>query len=202
MSQITEATLAQKLEALLFLSGEELSYKKLMSTLKISLEELTLAKTALQTTLAERASALALVDSGKALRLVVGSACQELGETLVGAELETNLTKAALEVLAIVVYRAPIARADIDSLRGVNSQYTLRNLLLRGLIDRSGNPHDARGYVYTPSMNFLTTLGMKSTSELPDFLTLSQDPRLQVLGETAAEEESEAVTQEATKETT
>jgi segregation and condensation protein B len=97
---------------------------------------------------------------------------------LAKSELQEGLSKAALEVLAIVAYLAPVARAQIDAIRGVNSHFTLRNLSLRGLLDRSGNPKDARGYVYEPSMNFLTTLGLNNIEKLPNYTALRHDERL------------------------
>jgi len=52
------------------------------------------------------------------------------------AELRQRLTDAAIETLAIVTYKQPVSRAEIEAIRGVNSQYTLRLLLMRGLIER------------------------------------------------------------------
>ena len=54
----------------------------------------------------------------------------------------------------------------------------MRNLLLRELIEREGNPSNLRGYVYTLSASFLMTLGLSSIEELPDYLKLREDERV------------------------
>jgi segregation and condensation protein B len=113
-------------------------------------------------------------------------------EAFTKSALTESLSKAALEVLAIIAYRAPVTRAEIDAIRGVNCSFTLRNLLLRGLIEREGNPDDSRGYIYRPAFRFLEVLGLSKTSELPDFEALSQDERLTMILEQEAEE-SEAL---------
>jgi chromosome segregation and condensation protein ScpB len=60
----------------------------------------------------------------------------------------------------------------------VNCSFTLRNLLLRDLIERIGNPEDSRGYLYQPTFKFLQSLGISSVADLPDFETLKDDERL------------------------
>src|SRR3989344_2301716 len=57
-------------------------------------------------------------------------------------ELSEEIGDAGLEVLSIVLYRGPSTRAQIDFIRGVNTSWTIRNLLTRGLLERTGNPED------------------------------------------------------------
>ena len=92
--------------------------------------------------------------------------------------MQESLSKAALEVLAVIAYRGPIARAEIEAVRGVNCSVTVRNLLMRGLIDRYENADDSRGYLYSVSFPFLRELGLSSVAELPDYETLTHDERL------------------------
>ena len=80
-------------------------------------------------------------------------------------------------MLAIVAYREPIMRIDIEAIRGVQCAYTLRNLLLRGLIERR-DQKSHRGYVYTLSFAFLRMLGLENVQQLPDFEKLSKDERI------------------------
>ena len=84
-------------------------------------------------------------------------------------ELQKELSKSALETLAIILYQGPVRRSDIDYIRGVNSQFILRNLVLRGLIQRNTDPKDERTFVYTPSLELLAHLGVQHIQELPDF---------------------------------
>ncbi len=84
-------------------------------------------------------------------------------------ELSKDLGRAGLETLAIVLYQGPIRRSEIDYIRGVNSNFILRNLLIRGLIERKTDPNDNRAAVYSPSMDLLRFLGITQVSELKDF---------------------------------
>ena len=97
---------------------------------------------------------------------------------LIKGEIQENLSQAALEVLSLVAYRGPISRADIEAIRGVNSSFTLRSLLMRGLLEREDNPKDGRGYIYKISFDFLKNLGVSNAESLPDWETLSKDERV------------------------
>jgi len=88
--------------------------------------------------------------------------------------MEEDLTDATSEALAIVAYKGPLTRASIDDIRGVNSQYALRALLIRGLVERIPHPQDARTYLYRISFDFLKVLGVKTVEELPDYEELSK----------------------------
>ncbi len=74
--------------------------------------------------------------------------------------------------MAIILYRGPSTRAQIDYIRGVNTASTLRNLLARGLLERTGNPDDAREYLYRPTVELLAHLGVTEGKELPDYATI------------------------------
>jgi segregation and condensation protein B len=95
--------------------------------------------------------------------------------------MQESLSKAALEVLAVIAYRGPIARAEIEAIRGVNCSVTLRNLLMRALIERKENETDARGYLYSISFQFLKSLGLQSITELPEYTSLMHDERVLVV---------------------
>ncbi len=80
-----------------------------------------------------------------------------------------RLSRAALEVLAIVAYEQPVTQAQIDALRGVDSSHTLRQLLARGLIAELGRK-DAPGkpILYGTTPQFLHYFGLNSLDELPE----------------------------------
>ena len=170
------------LESLLFVSGVPLSFARLADILSINEERVAEH--------IERLSEKYMSDTQSGLQLIVKDRKVELAtkpensaciEALTKSALQENLSRAALEVLAIIAYRAPITRVEIESIRGVNCSFTLRNLLLRDLIERQGNPNDARGYVYLLTFHFLESLGLKSTGELPDYGALSSDERLKMI---------------------
>jgi segregation and condensation protein B len=170
------------LESLLFVSGEPLSFGRLAKLLQISEDEVMACIRALAEKYAEDgACGLQLIVKDKKAELATKPENIPFIESLTKSSLQENLSKPALEVLSIIAYRTPITRVEIESIRGVNCSFTLRNLLLRDLIERQGNPEDARGYVYLPTFRFLESLGLRSITELPDHEALSRDERLRMV---------------------
>lgn len=104
-------------------------------------------------------------------------------EALVKGEFGMELSRAAMETLAVVAYKCPISRAGIEYIRGVNSSFTLRALLMRGLIERVDNPKDARAHLYRTSIDFLKHLGLSRAEDLPRYRELSQEAI--IIGESA-----------------
>jgi segregation and condensation protein B len=85
-----------------------------------------------------------------------------------------DLSRPALETLAIIAYRGPITKSRIEQIRGVASEAMLRNLLARGLITEGGrSPEPGRPQAYVISHAFLQHFGLTSTKELPP---LPEDP--------------------------
>jgi segregation and condensation protein B len=181
-----EKNLEAKIEAILFINGETVPFVTLQKILEVESKELQDALEAYRGILEARSGGLILVTDSKSARLAVKSEYQPILESLVKSELQAGLSKAALEVLAMVAYLGPVARVEIDAIRGVNSSFTLRNLAIRGLIERRGNPSDARGYVYEASMEFLTTLGIEDIQALPGYEGIRNDERLNTLQGKAA----------------
>ncbi len=86
-----------------------------------------------------------------------------------------RLGKSALEVMAIVAYREPITRAEIDQVRGIDSSHLLRTLIDRGLVRMAGKAEiPGRPVQYGSTPKFLEVLGLSSTAELPPLSELSQ----------------------------
>ncbi len=110
--------------------------------------------------------ALRLVETDTELQLVTAPGLSEFIESLRKNELKGDIGKAGAETLAIILYREPISRAEIDRIRGVNSSFILRNLLVKGLVEREavGNTYNFR---ITPAL--LGQLGITSKSALPRF---------------------------------
>lgn len=181
MTQIPAERIAA-LEALLFVSGEPLALKRLEGLLKLNAVELKATlKTLKDRYETDATSGLMLIEHREQVELATKKEHLHLIETFTKSFLQESLSKAALEVLAIIAYRSPIARSSIEAIRGVNCSFTLRNLLLRGLIEREENPEDAREYVYYPSFALLEKLGLSSQESLPDYATLAHDERLEAL---------------------
>lgn len=165
--------LAKKIEALLFVSGEGLSYEALSKQLRVSEAVIRQATEILKQHLAEE-HFLALLDHEGKISLVSSSSVSSLVEEFAKEEFASALTRAALETLAIIAYKGPVRRADIDYIRGVNSSFMIRNLLMRGLVERTRDPKDARSYAYRISPEFLKYLGMASITDLPEYGSFAQ----------------------------
>ena len=164
-----------ELEALLFIHGEPISYKKIGSVLGLEAGEC-------ETLVAEMKKILEV--NGRGLQLVVGGAhgmgdqkvqlatkpeFNVILENFVREELSEDLTPASLEALAVVAYLAPISRTKIEYLRGVNSLVILRSLMIRGLVERLLDPEHPSGYLYQPTFDLMKQLGLQSKEDLPEY---------------------------------
>jgi segregation and condensation protein B len=166
------------IESILFVYAEPMPIVRLGQVLEISEEEIARGLEDLVAKYEDNMSGLALVRAKDQIQLTTKGENALYIEKLSKSTLQESLSKAAFEVLAVIAYRGPIARAEIESIRGVNCSVTLRNLLIRELIERQENEDDARGYVYTITFQFLKELGLRSVEELPDYETLMHDERL------------------------
>lgn len=156
-----------RIEALLFLKGEPMSAKELAKILGVKENEIKSGTEELDKKLSGRG--IVLVKKEDSYALATSPECSEFAKILIKEELNPELSKASLEVLSIVIYKGPLSRAEIDYIRGVNSTFILRNLLVRGLIERIANPRDSRSFIYKPSFHLLEYLGVKKIEDLPEF---------------------------------
>jgi len=166
--------LESKLEALLFWKGEPLTKKKIQTALECTQEELATALDALSTSLQNRG--LCVVVNGDDLEMRTAPAASALIEKLTKDELMRDLGKAGLETLTIILYKHPIKRSEIDYIRGVNSSFILRNLLIRGLIERlTEKEGQGRGYAYKPTIDLLAHLGVAKIEDLPEYAAVKAE---------------------------
>jgi segregation and condensation protein B len=163
--------LEQKIEAILFFKGEPVSFKKLENILKVSEEEISEAVLGLKKNLENRG--IVLIENGSDITLGTSPDLSSLIEDLQKEELNRDLSKASLETLSIVLYKNGATRAEIDYIRGVNSSFTLRALSVRGLVEKTMDSKDSRRYIYKPSFELLSYMGVKSIEELPDYEEVS-----------------------------
>lgn len=159
--------LEQKIEAILFWKGEPVSRKKLSEILKVELGEINEAIEKLKENLKDRG--IALIENNDEIMLGTAPECGLLIENLQKEELNKDLSKASLETLSIILYKNGVSRAEIDYIRGVNSSFTLRALSIRGLVEKTTDEKDSRKYIYKPSFELLSFMGVKSVEELPDY---------------------------------
>lgn len=159
--------IASQIEALLFIFGESLDKKKISSTLKITEEEVQQAVGLLKEQYSDSKRGIILMENSGKYILATKPEHSVLVEKFVTEDLKEELTPAALETLSIISYFGPVTRAQIDFLRGVNSSFILRSLLIRGLIERK----TAKGlaFEYEVSFEFLKYMGIDHVSKMPKY---------------------------------
>lgn len=158
-----------ELEALLFIHGEPLMLKKIGAILDIKNDEVEALVRELKKNLEAGDRGLALLQDEEKVQLVTKSEFNNVLESFVKEELSAELTSASLEALAIIAYFGPISRARIEYLRGVNSSFILRSLLLRGLVERFPDAARPNAFLYRATFDLLKHLGLKGKETLPDF---------------------------------
>lgn len=162
------------LEALLFVSGEPISFSSLEKVTGKDSDFLKTEAEKLAEEYKERNSGLRIIFQDNKVQMVTAGENGEIVEKLLKIDIEGELSRSAIETISIIAYRGPISRAEIDDIRGVNTSFTLRQLAIRGLIEKIDNPNDARAYLYQISFDFLRQLGIEKVEDLPKFNELRQ----------------------------
>lgn len=160
------AELASTIEAILFVANGAVSLENLRKTLEVEPEAIQQALTALAEIRAE--SGVRLQRKGSDVQMVTAPAAAPYIEKFLGIQVSGRLSPAALETLAIVAYREPITRAQVEAIRGVNSDGVLGTLLARGLISEAARLETVGHPIqYATTFQFLQQFGLKSVDELP-----------------------------------
>src|SRR3989338_4105564 len=155
------------LESILFVYGEPLSEEKLAKIIGAQVSKIRAALEEMRASYKD--SGFVLIKKDDTYQLGTNPENASFVEKVVKNEFTEELSRATMETLAIIAYKGPLTRAHIEYVRGVNSSFTLRNLVMRGLVERMENPKDARSYLYGTSFNFLKHLGVARPEDLPRF---------------------------------
>ena len=177
--------ITQKIEGYLFYTGESVAVKKLAKVFEVTEGEVHDALRMLEENLAGHG--IILIKNGDEVLLATHA---EMGDVILDIkkqELSDPLSKSALETLTIILYKDGATKPEIDFIRGVNSGFMLRNLLVRGLVEKIPNPEDNRVTKYRATFDTMRYLGIASIAELPNFETFKN--------EIEKREESEQVTE-------
>lgn len=161
-------------ESLLFVSGEPLKIKKIAAAAGAPMAEVREAVNLLRDDLRDGKRGVRLIEKDDEIQLATSAENSRLMDQFLKNEMEQDLSRASLETLAIAAYRGPIARIEIEEIRGVNCSYSLRYLLLRGLIERLENPADSRSWHYQISFDFLRKLNLAKKEDLPRYEELKK----------------------------
>ena len=150
-----------QLQALLLTARSAIPKKRL--AVLLSCKEQALDALLEQARASYKACGITIVDDGAQVRLATDPSLSSFLEQKDTEERAVPLSRASQETLAVIAYAGPVAKRSLDFVRGVNTSYTLRRLLVRGLIRR------APGRVFALSAELLTHLGLSSVKELPDY---------------------------------
>jgi len=159
-------SLAAQVESLLFVADAPVPISRLAEALGVTPVRIERALTDLEATYAGRG--LSLQRAGKRVQLVTAPDAAPYVGHFLGLERRTCLSRAALETLAIIAYRQPITRREIEAIRGVGSDSVLRTLLSTGLIEGVGRAATVgRPILYGTTFEFLQYFGLRGLDELP-----------------------------------
>ena len=162
----TTLSVQAQVEALLFVATEAVTVERLAEVIGVQTEEIEQALLILNDEYRERG--LRIQRKGKRVQMVTAPEASEPVRKLLGLELTGRLSPAALETLAIVAYRQPVTRAQVEAIRGVSSDSVLRTLINRGLVEEVGRLDQAgRPIIYGTTFDFLQQFGMTSLDQLP-----------------------------------
>lgn len=154
------------LEAVLFAASGPLSIGRLAKVLETSVAAIENLLQTLEHDYGNRG--IRIQWSGNAVQLTTAPEASHAVERLLGLELTTRISQAALEVVSIIAFMQPITRPQIDRIRGVNSDSSLRTLLSQGLIEEVGRlDGPGRPILYGSTPEFLQHFGLNSIDELP-----------------------------------
>jgi segregation and condensation protein B len=172
MKKKTENSKTAQIEAMLFASGDPVSIEKMRSFLKLNKKQWQTEKEALITKYQSSKCGLQLVEKRGKIQLVTKADLAKSVAEFLGKAMNEELSKSTLETLAVVAYRGPVTRAQIEYVRGVSCSYALRVLSLRGIVDRLDNPLDSRSFLYEVSFEFLKSLGLEKVEDLKGYKKL------------------------------
>ncbi len=156
--------LATQIEGLLFYKASPVKKSTLCKIFSVDTNTVEAALQSLDARL--RSGGIRLIQSDSEVQLATAPELDELIESVRKDEMKRDIGKAGAETLAIILYKGPISRAEIDRIRGVNSSFILRNLLVRGLIEREMEKN-ASLFSITPAL--LSHLGISNKAELPNY---------------------------------
>jgi len=165
-----------KIESLIFASPKPLSLKWLhafisKNDVKLPREEFDKVIEDLKAKYNVLESGVHIIQSGDDIQMVTNADVSDLVKKFLKEDMTGELTPASLETLTVVAYRGPIAKSELEQIRGVNCSLIIRNLLMRGLVVGDDGAGNGQIY-YRVTVDFLKYLGLNAASDLPDYARL------------------------------
>ena len=185
------------IESILFSAGREVKITELMTALEASSEEIITVVESMKEDYKNEERGLQIINVGEAYQLCTKQEYYEYLYSIFDKRNKPNLSQAAIETLAIIAYNPKITRAEIEAIRGVNSDGTIYKLLDYNLIEETGKL-DAPGKpgTYGVTSEFLRVFGFGNLNELPDLPRYKLDENQQIVIDDIIEEKEEQGTEE------
>lgn len=163
-------------EGLLYVVGEDgVRIEQLAMVIEKSLEDTKTILENIQRKYAEEIYGIELVGYGSVYKFITKSAVYPYAQALFGSAKQNTLSQAALETLAIIAYKQPITRVEIEELRGVSAEVMLRKLQARNLIREAGRSEAVgRPILYEVTEEFMDSFKLYTLNELPDLPEYNQ----------------------------
>lgn len=166
------AGLSAAVEAILFVVDAPLAPASLAATLRVPVPAVDGALAQLRSGYDARGAGIELRDAAGGVRLYTRPSVAEYVERHLRDGQRSRLSQAALETLAVIAYRQPVARSRVSAIRGVNVDGVVRTLLSRGLIAEAGADAESGAGLFRTTELFLERMGMRSLAELPSLAPL------------------------------
>jgi len=160
--------LSKIIEAILFVSGEPIQVGALAHALEVTEIEISAALEALESDYDYQRRGICLKRFGSHVQLSTRADYAPYIEKLLQPVQKQSLSNAALETLAIVAYKQPVTKLDIESVRGVKCDYSVQSLVNKGLIEEVGRKETlGRPILYGTTDSFLSHFGLRTLEDLP-----------------------------------
>lgn len=179
------------IEAILFATGEEVKITDLMSALEISKEDVIAIIESMKEEYDKDNRGINIIEVNGAYQLCTKKDLYEYVYPIIDNRAKPTLSNAALETLSIIAYNPKITRAEIETIRGVNSDGTIYKLLEYNLIEESGKS-DAPGrpMTFSTTNHFLKMFGMTNLEDLPELPRYKLDENRQIVIDELLQDES------------
>lgn len=184
-------SLKATIESLLFISIRPLTAQKIADVTGRDAKEIAAALDALVQESNTEERGMHIQKNGTKYQMVTAPHASAAVDQFLKDEVTSELTQPQLETLTVIAYRGPIAKTELELIRGVNCSLILRNLLMRGLIEEKED-RQRMVQVYSVSFEFMRFLGITEVSQLPDFQRLNADPNMQQLLRPSAPQDESA----------
>ena len=172
----------QQLEAVLFAAATPLTMETLADIFEVYVPEVEQAVSAYEENLVQERRGIRIRKSASGVELVSAQECSEFVTKI--RHRDEKLSGAAMETLAVIAFKQPITKGEVEEFRGVNCEKVLKQLLARDMIVELGRKETiGRPVIYGTSDNFLRTVGANSIEELQQSMPLSEGLSMDIKGE-------------------